>query len=439
METRGELGGARRRLRDYLPGHGMRQLRAENARLQRELASWNDRWAQVERRLWFVLDNVSDVLFSISVENGERFRFTLVNRRFLEATGLREDQVVGATVDDIIPEPSRTLVLERYREAIRTGQRTEWEEVSVYPAGEKIGHVIVVPVRDAHGEYKQLIGLVHDVTERKHSETEVRRLNEALRRYADTLEQRVAERTEQLVIAREHAESADRLKSSFLASMSHELRTPLNSVIGFTSILLQGLAGPLNEEQSKQLQMVQSSAEHLLALINDVLDLSKIEVGQLKVAKERFDVRASIARVVGTISPLADKKGLALTTQVAGDVATLVSDQRRYEQILLNLLSNSVKFTDRGSVGVDVSVRDGRLQSTVTDTGIGIKQTDLAKLFKPFTEFEPGASKKHEGTGLGLSICQGLVEALGGSIWVRTEWGKGSTFGFDLPIDGTPS
>jgi signal transduction histidine kinase len=231
------------------------------------------------------------------------------------------------------------------------------------------------------------------------------------------------------------AQEADRLKSAFLASMSHELRTPLNSIIGFTGIMLQSLAGPLNPEQEKQLNMVYDSAKHLLALINDVLDISKIEAGQLEVASELFDIRQAIEKVVRTVTPLAEKKGLALLTRVAPEVGQIVSDRRRVEQILINLLNNAVKFTEQGEVRIACQVDDGWLVTRVVDTGIGIKPEDIGKLFKPFRQIETGLTRRYEGTGLGLSICRRLVEMLGGEIWAESEGeGKGSVFGFTLPV-----
>jgi len=231
----------------------------------------------------------------------------------------------------------------------------------------------------------------------------------------------------------EAAQEADRLKSAFLAAMSHELRTPLNSIIGFTGIMLQGLAGPLSDEQSKQLGMVQGSARHLLNLINDVLDISKIEAGQVKIVSQPFDMRQAIEKVVRTVTPLAEKKGLALLTRVAPEVDQIVSDRRRVEQILINLLDNAVKFTEKGEVRIECEVNDGWLVTQVVDTGIGIKPEDMGKLFEAFRQIETGLTRRYEGTGLGLSICKRLVEMLGGEIWVESEWGEGSTFTFTLP------
>ena len=254
---------------------------------------------------------------------------------------------------------------------------------------------------------------------------------------AAELEQRIVERTAELAIAKEHAESADRLKSAFLATMSHELRTPLNSIIGFTGILLQNLVGPLNEEQNKQLKMVQGSAHHLLDLINDVLDISKIEAGQLEIVSKPFDIRQAIQTVVETIAPTAEKKELDLITSIAPQVGMITSDRRRVEQILINLLNNAVKFTERGEVRLECAIDKAWLVTQVIDNGIGIQQIDLDLLFKPFQQVDSGITRNHEGTGLGLSICKRLVEMLGGKIWVESEWGIGSTFTFTLPFKRT--
>lgn len=246
---------------------------------------------------------------------------------------------------------------------------------------------------------------------------------------------------------RYRAEAADRLKSGFLATMSHELRTPLNSIIGFTGIILQGLAGPLTAEQSKQLEMVRSSARHLLALVNDVLDISKIEAGQLEVAREPFDLYRSITKVIASVEPLAAAKRLELRVQLATELGVAVSDERRFEQILLNLLGNAIKFTDQGEVELQAEIRRGimlrgavceqpTIRLRVSDTGIGIQAEELPNLFQPFRQIDSGLSRKHEGTGLGLAICRRLAELMGGEIEVESEWGRGSTFSLTLPLQG---
>jgi PAS domain S-box-containing protein len=269
---------------------------------------------------------------------------------------------------------------------------------------------------DEKGLPARAIGTHTDLTARKNLEIELRRTVEELRQ------------------AKERAEAADRIKSAFLATMSHELRTPLNSIIGFTGVLLQELSGPINAEQTKQLSMVKNSANHLLSLISDVLDISKIEAGQLKVAAEPFDMAASVKKVVQSVRPLAEKQGLELTADIAGDVGVMVSDVRRVEQVLLNLLSNAIKFTEKGAIHVSCSVDNGKCMICVSDTGIGIKPEDRERLFRPFSQIDTGMTRKYEGTGLGLSICKRLVELMGGNIWAESGPDPGSLFCFSLPL-----
>jgi PAS domain S-box-containing protein len=281
-------------------------------------------------------------------------------------------------------------------------------------------------VFDAQGQVAEILSIGSDITELKRVEEEIRELNASL-------EQRVAERTAELVIAKEHAESADRLKSAFLATMSHELRTPLNSIIGFTGMVLQGLAGPLNKEQEKQLGMVRGSARHLLDLINDILDISKIEAGQLTILSEAFDLRKSIEKAVQIILPLAGKKNLRLHYKIGDDVSEMYGDQRRVEQIMINLLSNAVKFTNNGEINLHCYTENDSIILSVRDTGIGIKPENLNIIFDAFRQVDTGITRVQEGTGLGLNITKKLVEMMDGAIHVESEWEKGSNFTVVLP------
>ena len=634
-----------------------------------------------EQQLGLIYDTVSDIIFLLSVEPDDRFRFDSVNKAFLQATGLKIDQVIGRYADEIIPHSSQPLVFENYKRAIQERAAVTWEEVSKYPAGTKTAIVTINAIYNEAGICTHLVGAVHDITERKQMEeialkerdfsdamlnslpgvfyfydntgkflrwnrnfeivskysgeeiarmkpldffvgaekeyiaqriqmvfengesdaeanlvtkngelipyyftgrhldiegfpyligmgidisqrkqaeeekiqllrdlkervkevtvlhatmellqhdrggtaellqaitdviplawqypeitaarlvfaknetrtynftptpwmqsadfstssdyglievaylreappeaegpflAEERRLldslaemlrlhferkqaEEALRKLNLELEQRISARTEELAAALIRAQESDRLKSAFLATMSHELRTPLNSIIGFTGVILQGLAGPLNPEQTKQLNMTRDSARHLLTLINDVLDISKIEAGQLEIRKRPFDMRQVIESVLRVVQPFAQKKNLQLITSIGSGIGIINNDRRRVEQVLINLVNNAIKFTDHGEVSIECQIQNGRLETTVRDTGLGIKSEDMNRLFKPFQQIDTGLTRSHEGTGLGLSICKRLLTAMDGEITVESQWGVGSAFKFTLP------
>ena len=232
-------------------------------------------------------------------------------------------------------------------------------------------------------------------------------------------------------------EKASQLKSQFLANMSHELRTPLNSIIGFTSIILQGMSGDLNEEQKTQLGMVYDSAKHLLSLINDILDLSKIEAGKIEILPTEFDLRELIDNVQTMVAPMVREKGLALETEIGERVpAVLCADRSRLKQVLVNLLSNAAKFTDQGQIVLACRISEDpqSIWFGVRDTGRGIKSQSLESIFEEFTQAQEPDEQKPEGTGLGQPISRRIVELMGGTMWAESEPGKGSHFQFTVPV-----
>ncbi len=237
-------------------------------------------------------------------------------------------------------------------------------------------------------------------------------------------------------IARIAADSANRAKSDFLANMSHELRTPLNSVIGFSEVLQDQIFGELNQKQQEYVNNINGSGKHLLSLINDILDIAKIESGKMELDLSTFLLKDAINSAMCMFKEKAMRHALKLAFEIEPNAGTEIeADPLKLKQILFNLLSNAVKFTpDGGSVSVSAR-RDGDfIEIAVADSGIGIKEEDLSKLFQTFTQLESGYTKEFEGTGLGLALTRQLVELHGGSIWVESEIGKGSKFMFVIPI-----
>jgi signal transduction histidine kinase len=245
---------------------------------------------------------------------------------------------------------------------------------------------------------------------------------------------RVNQMNDELQRVYRELESASRHKSEFLANMSHELRTPLNAILGFSQVLEKRLFGELNEKQEEYVGDILSSGNHLLSLINDVLDLSKVEAGQIELEMAPFSLREAVERGVVMVRERASKNGVALTAEIEPEVQVVSGDERRIRQILFNLLSNAVKFTPAGGrIDVSASRVDGEIQLAVTDTGPGIAPEDVDRIFEEFQQTAVGA-QHHEGTGLGLALSKRLVELHGGRIWVESEIGAGSRFVFTLPV-----
>ena len=278
------------------------------------------------------------------------------------------------------------------------------------------------PLLDAEGKVVLLQILIEDVTARKHAE-------EMVLEYATTLETRVEERTAELV-------RANRAKDEFLANMSHELRTPLNGILGFSETLLEEIRGTLNERQKQSVQIIHSSGEHLLGLINDILDVSKIESGMFELLTERVIVNDICRSSLNFIKQLAGKKSIHVEYKLDPAASTLVADPKRLKQILVNLLNNAVKFTpEMGKIVLEVTAdaKAELMRFSVTDTGIGISTEDQKKLFQPFVQVDSSLSRQYEGTGLGLMLVKKLVEMHNGTVELSSQPEQGSCFSFTLP------
>jgi signal transduction histidine kinase len=268
--------------------------------------------------------------------------------------------------------------------------------------------------------------IIRDISERKRAESHFRAVQEKYTR-------ELAETNRQLELRNREVERANRLKSEFLASMSHELRTPLHTIIGFSELLAEGLQGTLNEKQRRFVNHIHKDSLHLLELINDILDLSKIEAGRLELRPEPFDFAAMVEESLAAVRALAQAKSIRIDTAIEVPMA-VDADRLRVKQVLVNLLSNAVKFTpDGGVVRVDARVQD-QLVVSVTDTGVGIPKDEHESIFDKFHQVGATTKGVREGTGLGLAITKRLVEQHGGRIRVESEPGKGSCFTFTIPL-----
>jgi PAS domain S-box-containing protein len=332
------------------------------------------------------------------------------NQRWFDYTGTTLDEVVGWNWQKIHHPDHVQRVVEKIKYCFDTGQ--DWEDT--FPLRGADGNYRwflsrAIPIRDENGVLLRWFGTNTDVTERKKLETE-------------------------LISAKTAADSANRAKSDFLANMSHELRTPLNAIIGFSEALKDGLMGEMQEPHREYIGDIYSSGEHLLSLINDILDLAKVESGKMPLYLEPVSINALMQGSLSMIKEKATALGISLVLEADTDLPDLLADQRKLKQILYNLLYNAIKFTDDGGrVTLGAHKVDGQIEIFVTDTGIGISAEDQAKLFQPFFQIDSTLSRKHPGTGLGLAMVRHLSELHGGRVELQSVVGQGSTFRVQIP------
>ena len=297
--------------------------------------------------------------------------------------------------------------------------------------------VVSGKILNRRGEPLAIVSVLHDLTEQAENE----RLYEELKTFSSQLEERIqaatadlAEQNTRLQWQSRELEKANRLKSEFLASMSHELRTPINALIGYASLMLDRIYGDLTPRQEEGLNRIQGAAQHLLALINDILDLAKIEAGRMPLHLDDVTLGDIMTEISQQIEPLVKKKQLSFSSEIPSKTLVLHTDRTKVKQILLNLLSNAVKFTHHGGVKVTVMKDEEDLRFDVSDTGIGIREADLESIWEDFRQVDQSRTREFGGTGLGLSITRKLVDALGGHVFASSNFGKGSTFTVVLPI-----
>ncbi len=392
--------------------------------MEREFRNLTEREAEArsqvraERRFRELLEAAPDAILEIDSHG----RIVLMNAVAEKLTGYSRQELLGQSMEILTPQELR----ERHA-AHRAGY---WANPVLRPMGSGLElHVqrkdgtrtpveISLSPMSYEGEMR-VTAVIRDVTERKRSELQLREIHERF-----TSELTAANR--ELEVRNREIESANRLKTEFVASMSHELRTPLHTIIGFAELLLEEMVGPLNEKQKRFIGHIHRDSLHLLALINDILDLSRIEAGRLDLRRECFDALAAIEEVMATIRPQAVAKSIHLEGPFAPQIS-LYADRVRFKEVLYNLLSNAVKFTaEGGRIQLEAIVRSQFAEISVSDTGAGIPTTEQAAVFDKF--YQVGATTRglKEGTGLGLAIAKQLVEAHGGRICLASEVGKGA-------------
>ncbi len=379
-----------------------RQLLREIAERQRAEAALR----ASEARYRDLFDNISDCIFTHDLEG----RFRTINPAVATLLGIPPDEVLDRSVADFIHPDLRDRFFRVYLPSMKAGGGFNGTVCIVGAEGEpRFVECRCAPAGRAGEEpYVRCSG--RDVTERRLYENELRR-------------------------AREAAEAANRAKSDFLANMSHELRTPLNAIIGFTELILDKQLGDISPAQEEYLGDVLQSATHLLSLINDVLDLTKMETGTLELELSEVALREVLSRSLVMLKEKALRHDIKLSARLDGIPDRIVADERKLKQILYNLLANAIKFTpDGGEVTLSAEPGDGVVLVTVQDSGIGIKQEDLQRIFHPFEQADSSLNRQYQGTGLGLALARSLVEVHGGRIWSESEGeGKGATFRFLIP------
>ena len=277
--------------------------------------------------------------------------------------------------------------------------------------------------------------LEQQAAELEEAQSEMEMAHDELQRANEEL----LERTRDAESAREAADQANAAKSTFLATMSHELRTPLNAILGYTELILDNIYGEVSSKVRDVLDRLHKSGRHLLGLINDVLDLSRIEAGQLPLTLADYSLAQVVQTVVTAVEALAAEKHLALKVSLPPDLPVGRGDERRLTQVLLNLVGNAIKFTEAGEVRVEVSAADAVFRVAVTDTGPGVAAADQARIFEEFQQADSSSTRKKGGTGLGLAIAKRIVEMHGGRIWVESARGQGATFRFTMPLVAPPA
>jgi PAS domain S-box-containing protein len=352
-------------------------------------------------------------------------RYILINQTCVALSGGQADRFIGQTDAAVYPPDLAAIVMENDRQLLAAGESISIEERAISPDDgvERIYLSNKFVLTDDNGQPYALGGVSTDITDRKRAEEALNRTNQRLE------------------LANEELQRATRLKDEFLATMSHELRTPLNAILGMSEALEEGVFGELNARQLQSISTIASSGDHLLDLINDILDVSKLVAGKIELHRTQVDLSALCQSSLGSIVPQANAKQICIETQIDRSIGDIDVDERRIRQVLINLLGNAVKFTPAGgrvklSVELVTAATGHNLRFAVSDTGIGIAAADLDKLFQPFSQIDSRLNRQYQGSGLGLTIVRQLVELHGGEVTVESEVDRGSCFSATIPQAG---
>ncbi|MFY1111678.1 MAG: CHASE4 domain-containing protein [Methanosarcinaceae archaeon] len=348
-----------------------------------------------------ILDSLNEMLIFLDTD----FRVVWANKAALRHMGVKLDDALGFRQQEATGISGRVFRALELEETL-SGRTKSGEFAS--PDG-KLWFIQAIPVKDEAGKIIGILETCLDITERK--------------------------KAEKFLHEKELAETASRTKSEFLANMSHELRTPLNSIIGFSDLLIEQLFGELNEKQLRYVNNISKNGKHLLSLINDLLDFSKIEAGKMELNYEEFSLQETLAEIKSLMSPIASEKEIEINIDVDPKIPEIRADRNKFIQVMENLLSNAIKFSPRkGTIEVNGALKGNMVWIGVRDKGIGIEKEGRERLFKPFSQIDSFAAKKYQGTGLGLVLVKKIVQLHGGHVWFESEAGKGSTFGFSIPL-----
>jgi PAS domain S-box-containing protein len=399
-------------------------------RKYRELAAQEEKaGAQIEaeRRFRDLLEAAPDAILEVDALGN----IVLVNAAAERLSGYSRAELLGQPMEILTPEELRGRhAAHRANYWARPAVRSMGSGLDLHlqcKSGARVPVEISLSPVNYEGEMR-VTAIIRDITERQRAERQLRQMQ-------DDFTAELTEANRQLEMRNREVERANRLKTEFVASMSHELRTPLHTIIGFAELLAEELEGPLNEKQKRFAAFIHKDSLHLLELINDILDLSRIEAGRLDLRLGAFDMQEAVDEVMATIRPQAVAKSLELDAAVPARIA-LHADRVRFKEVLYNLLSNAVKFTHEGGrILVEAAIEDSIAEISVSDTGVGIPAAEQAPVFDKFYQAGSTTRGLKEGTGLGLAIAKQLVEAHGGKIWLRSEPGKGSRFAFTMPVE----